>query len=547
VDVDRYLVGGKQTGMMLAARELSLNKLPSGSQNWVNERLIYTHGFGVTMNPVSRFTREGLPQFVLSNMPVESTVPDIKVTRPEIYFGQLTDWPVYVKTHQKEFNFPEGDANNYTTYAGSGGIPMGSFMRRLLLASQVSGDITKVPFSDDVSSDSVLLFRRNIIERAATVAPFLTLDNDPYLVVGDDGALYWFIDAYTTSADYPYARHFPLRTGDINYIRNSVKIVIDAYNGTVSFYLFDPSDPIIQSYQKMFPRLFKPASEMPDFLHKHIRYPELLLRVQAQMYTTYHVENEQVFYNHEDIWTVAQQGRSQSGAQEAQDAIEPFYVLMSFPGESRLEFVSILPFTPANRNNLIGWVGARSDGENYGKVRAYHFPKTRFVDGPLQIQARIDQNSLLSSQLTLWNQQGSKVIRGNLLVIPLNDTILFAEPIYLQAERSPMPELRLVVLATQDRLAYASNFDDALKNLLEARVEETTTTTTTSTTAPGPGTNATPPPQPPTTDVRTLVGRANQALADYRRLTADGKLGEAGAKLDELKRTLEELTKLQPK
>jgi uncharacterized membrane protein (UPF0182 family) len=542
VDVDRYTIGGKQTAVMLAARELSLSKLPSGSQNWVNERLIYTHGFGVTMNPVSQFTPEGLPKFILSNMPVESTSSDIQVKRPEIYFGELTDWPVYVKTRQKEFNYPEGDANNYTTYSGSGGIRMGSFFRRLLLASQISGDITKVPFSDDITADSVLLLRRNIIDRAGTIAPFLTLDNDPYLVVGADGALYWFIDAYTTSDEYPYSRHFPLQNGDINYIRNSVKIVVDAYNGTVSFYVFDTTDPLIQSYQKMFPALFKPASEMPDFLRRHVRYPEVLLRVQAQMYATYHVENEQVFYNHEDIWTVAQQGRSQSGAQEAQDAIEPFFILMSFPGDSRLEFVSILPFTPASRNNLIGWVGARSDGGEYGRLRAYHFPKTRFVDGPLQIQARIDQNSQLSSQLTLWNQQGSKVIRGNLLVIPLNDTILFAEPIYLQAERSPMPELRLVVLATQDRLAYATTFPDALKALLEGRSEAPVISSSNSTSA-----TTTAGAQQPTSDVRTLIERANQALADYRRLTADGKLGEAGTKLDELKRTLEELNRLQPK
>jgi len=540
VDVDRYVVNGKLTGTMLAARELSLSKLPSGSQNWVNERLIYTHGYGVTMNPVSRFTREGLPEFVLSNMPVESTVPEIKVKRPEIYFGELTDSPVYVKTKQKEFNYPEGDANNFTTYEGNGGIRMGSLIRRLVLALQV-GDLTKVPFSDDITPDSALLLRRNISERVGTVAPFLTLDNDPYLVVGDDGALYWFIDGYTTSDEYPYSRHLGLRSGTINYIRNSVKAVVDAYNGTVSLYVFDSSDPLIGAYQKMFPQLFKPASTMPDFLRQHVRYPELLLRVQAEMYSTYHVENEQVFYNHEDIWTVAQQGRSQGGSQQGADTIEPFFILMTFPGERNLEFVSILPFTPANRNNLIGWLGARSDADAYGKLRAYHFPKTKFVDGPLQIQARIDQNSQLSSQLTLWNQQGSKVIRGNLLVIPFGATLLFVEPIYLQAERSPMPELRLVVLATQDRLAYSTTFDDALKNLLEGGTEGPVLTSSGGSGSPeGPVSGV-------GTDARTLVDRANQALNDYRRLTAEGKLGEAGAKLDELKRILEEMSKLPTK
>jgi uncharacterized membrane protein (UPF0182 family) len=534
IDVDRYIVGGKPQAMMLAARELSLNKLPSGSQNWVNERLIYTHGYGVTMNPVSRFTPEGLPEFILSNMPVESTQPDIRVTRPEIYFGELTDWPVYVKTRQKEFNFPEGDANNYSNYEGTGGIRMGSLMRRLLIAWTL-GDITKVPFSDDITPDSVLLMRRNIRERVSELAPFLLFDPDPYIVVGTDGKLYWMIDGFTTSERYPYARHLNLGNTSLNYIRNSVKVVVDAYNGTVRFYVFDAADPLIQAYRKMFPSLFTDAKEMPDFLRNHVRYPELLFRAQAAIYSTYHVENEQVFYNREDVWTIAQQGRSQQG-QGSADSIEPFFVLMRFPGDRTLEFVSILPFTPANRNNLIGWMAGRSDGPQYGKLRAYRFPKTRFVDGPLQIQARIDQDPQLSSQLTLWNQQGSTVIRGNLLVLPLEDTLLFVEPIYLQAERSPMPELRLVVLATQDRLAYAPRFSDALAQLLQGRTAQPTTSAPSSTSQPAT------PPQPHAADLRSLADRANQALADYQRLTSQGKLGDAGSKLDELKRTIEEMS-----
>ncbi len=480
-------------------------------------------------------------------MPIKTARPDIKVTRPEIFFGEPTDWPVYVKTHQKEFNYPEGDSNNYTTYSGTGGIAMSSLARRLVLAFE-NGDILKVPFSDDITADSKLLLHRNISDRAQRLAPFLTLDPDPYIVVGDDGALYWLIDAYTSTDQYPYARHIRTSNGYINYLRNSVKIAVDAYNGDVSFYVFDTTDPLIDAYQKMFPQLFKPAASMPDSLRKHVRYPEELLRVQAMLYTTYHVENEQVFYNHEDLWTVAQQSRSQGSGVSSPDALEPFFILMAFPGDKNLEFVSILPFTPANRNNLIGWLAARSDGDAYGKLRSYHFPKTTFVDGPLQIQARIDQNSQLSSQLTLWNQQGSKVIRGNLLVMPLNDTLLFAEPIYLQAERSPMPELRLVVLATQDRLAYASTFEEALTQLTTGRGPETTTQSTSTT--PGATTAATGEPAPGSTagaDVHSLVDRANAALADYQRLTADGKLGEAGSKLDELKRTLEELRKAQRK
>ncbi len=533
IDVDRYLVANKQQAVMLAARELSLNKLPSGSQNWVNERLIYTHGYGVTMNPVSRFSREGLPEFILSNMPVESTQPDIRVTRPEIYFGELTDWPVYVKTRQREFNYPEGDANNYSVYEGTGGIRMGSLFRRLLIAWTI-GDIAKVPFADDITPESVLLMRRNIRQRVSELAPFLLLDLDPYLVIGADGRLYWIMDGFTTSTRYPYARHLNIGSRSLNYIRNSIKTVIDAYDGSVHFYVFDESDPLIQSYRKMFPVLFANASDMPDFLRRHVRYPELLFRAQAAIYSTYHVENEQVFYNREDVWTIAQQGRGQQG-QGTADTIEPFFVLMRFPGEREQEFVSILPFTPANRNNLIGWMAGRSDGDKYGTLRTYRFPKTRFVDGPLQVQARIDQDPQLSSQLTLWNQQGSNVIRGNLLVIPLEDTLLFAEPIYLQAERSPMPELRLVVLATQDRLAYAARFPDAMAQLLEGRGGAAP--------APGPPTAAESLSEPRSTDSRSLIDRANRALNEYRRLTSEGKLGDAGAKLEDLKNILQEMNR----
>ncbi len=534
VDVDRYTINGKRTQMMIAARELSLNKLPAGSRNWVNERLIYTHGYGVTMNPVSQFTNEGLPELLLSNMPVESASPEIGVTRPEIYFGQLTDWPVYVRTRQKEFNYPEGETNNYVTYEGTGGIRMGSFFRRLLLAWSV-GDLTKVPFSDDITPDSALLVRRNIAERAQTLAPFLVFDSDPYMIIGDGGRLYWMIDAYTASENYPYAQGVNTGGQTINYIRNSVKAVVDAYNGDVRFYVFDDQDPLIQAYRQIFPSLFMPSSQMPAALKEHVRYPELLFQVQALMYATYHVQNEQVYYNHEDVWTVAQQSRTQTG-QQASNAIEPLYVLMQFPGENNPEFVNILPYTPSNRNNLIGWIAGRSDGDAYGSLRAYEFPKTRFVDGPLQIQARIDQDPQLSSQLTLWNQQGSTVIRGNLLVIPLNDILLFAEPIYLQAERSPMPELRLVVLATQDRLAYASRFPEALTNLL--RISGGAPQITSTASPQPPSANSTPG-----SSMRTLIERANQSLTDYQRLTSEGRLGDAGQRLDELKRTLDELNK----
>jgi uncharacterized membrane protein (UPF0182 family) len=531
VDVDRYTVDGKLTSTMLASREIDIEKLPAGTRNWVNDRLIYTHGYGITMNAATRFTPDGLPDFFLSNMPVESFAPGIQVKRPEIYFGELTNWPVYVKTRQQEFNYPEGDKNNYSTYEGSGGIRMGSLLRRLLLATEV-GDLSAVPFSNDIGPDSFLLLHRNILDRVQQLAPFLIFDDDPYMVVGDDGALYWMLDAYTTSDGYPYSRHLTVGRQSVNYIRNSVKAVIDAYNGKVSFYIFDDTDPLITAYQKIYPELFRPKTQMPDFLMRHIRYPELLFETQALMYSAYHVNDEKVFYSREDVWSVAQQTRSQNDGQSA-EGIAPAYVLMTFPGESKLEFVSILPFTPSKRNNMIGWIAGRSDGDSYGKLRAYHLPKTRFVDGPLQIQARIDQDPQLSSQLTLWNQQGSKVIRGNLLVLPIDDVLLYAEPIYLQAERSPMPALRLIVLATQDRLAYATTFDEALKLLLENRRGSLTQSES------GAGSNK----ESTGGTTGTLISRANQALTDYRRLTSEGKLAEAGAKLEELKGILEELNR----
>ncbi|HET9218714.1 MAG TPA: UPF0182 family protein, partial [Terriglobia bacterium] len=386
---------------------------------------------------------------------------------------------------------------------------------------------------------SVLLHRRNIIERASLLAPFLVYDDDPYMVVGADGALYWMIDAYTTSGRYPYSRHISVGNRRINYIRNSVKAVIDAYNGRVTFYVFDSEDPLIAAYQRVFPDLFRPNAEMPDFLREHVRYPELLFQIQALMYSTYHVDNEQIFYNREDVWTVAQQGRAQTGSQAA-ETIEPYFVLMSLGAKDDLEFVSILPFTPSKRNNLIGWLAARSDGENYGKLRTYHLPRTRFVDGPLQIQAKIDQDPQLSSQLSLWNQQGSAVIRGNLLVIPIENTLLFVEPIYLQAQRSPMPALRLIVLATQDRLAYATTFEEALKLLVEGRpgsLLQPTGQPPSQTQAPA----ATTGPPLAAGSSEALIQRANQALADYQRLTAAGRLAEAGARLEELKEVLEQL------
>ena len=544
IDIDRYQIGGSIRQMMLATRELNVDKLPESSRNWINEKLIYTHGYGVTMNPVNGFTQEGLPAMILSNMPVQSTVQSLAVLRPEIYFGELTNTDVYVNTRQKEFNYPQGDANNLTTYAGTSGIRLGGFLRRTLIALD-RGDIAKLPFSDDVGRDSRLLMRRNVRDRVQELAPFLTLDEDPYVVVGRDGRIYWFMDAFTTSGSYPYSRSYDLGREQINYIRNSVKIIIDAYTGATTFYVFDSSDPIIGAYRAVFPRLFTDAAAMPPDLREHVRYPELLLSVQAAVYSLYHMTNPDVFYNREDLWTIA----TEIGlADQRQLASEPNFVLMTLPGERATEFIEILPFTPANRNNLIAWIAGRSDGEHYGQAVVYDFPKTKLVDGPLQIEARIDQNAQLSGQLSLWNQQGSHVRRGSLIVIPIGRGLLYAEPIYLQAERSPMPELRLVVLAVEDRLAYGPTFEAAIAALFGGAASTLSAAALSASPLP-PGqrpSNASLGTHDATEDLNALIRDAARDLSDYQQLTAAGKLGEAGQKLEALKHKLEELQNRRP-
>ncbi len=538
IDIDRYEIGGSLREVMLAVRELNVDKLPESSRNWINDKLIYTHGYGITMNPVNGFTTEGLPTLLLSNMPVQSTAPSLSVTRPEIYFGEMTDTDVYVKTGQQEFNYPEGQTNNLTSYNGTGGIVVGGFLRRILLAFD-RGDLAKLPFSDDVNAESRLLMRRNVRDRVAALAPFLTFDNDPYIVVGADGRLSWVLDAFTSSDSYPYSTHNSLAGEQVNYVRNSVKVVVDAYDGTTTFYVFDNEDPIIGAWRNIFPGLFKDASEMPGWLRKHVRYPELMLSLQADVYGLYHMTNPEVFYNKEDQWTVATEtGMGDSGEQTAQ-AMPPNFVLMNLPGETGLEFVEILPFTPLNRNNMIGWIAARSDGEHYGTAVVYDFPKTRLVDGPQQIEARIDQNAQLSGQLTLWNQQGSHVRRGSLLVIPCGKALLYAEPIYLQAQRSPMPELRLVVLALQDRLAYAPTFDGALASLFGSGSSSLSAAEAPQAAPEAAGTTK------PAESLNALIGQAGRDFADYQRLTAEGKLSEAGQKLDDLKRVLDKMNGLQ--
>lgn len=545
IDIDRYEIDGTARQVMLAVRELNVDRLPESSRTWINQRLIYTHGYGITMNRVNGFTPEGLPDLILSNMPVQSTHADIKVTRPEIYFGELTNSDVYVKTRQQEFDYPQGDTNKVSSYEGTGGIELGGFFRRAIIALD-RGDLTRLPFSDDIVPESRLLMRRNIRDRVTEIAPFLTLDPDPYIVLTKDGRLVWMIDAYTTSSSYPYARHYRLGARRVNYMRNSVKVTVDAYDGTVAFYVYDTEDPLIAAYQGVFPTLFRSRGDMPEDLRSHVRYPELMLEMQAAVYGVYHITEPSVFYNREDVWSVASEVGFNERREQATQVMEPNFVLMKLPGEDSIEFVEMLPFTPQNRNNLIGWIAGRSDEPHYGSALVFNFPQNRLVDGPLQIEARIDQNPQLSSQLSLWNQQGSNVRRGGLIVIPVGRALLYAEPIYLQAERSPMPELRLVVLALQDRLAHGPTFEAALSALFGAEAP-TFASATGRPAAPG----LPPPPEPSpgalpslsgaTPSGTDLISEAARDLEEYQRLTAEGRLGEAGQRLEALKRKLEEL------
>jgi len=537
VDVDRYRTGGELRQMMIATRELDVNKLPEQSRNWINERLVYTHGYGVTMNPVNEFTNEGKPRFALSNMPIE-TSGDIRVTRPEIYFGERTNTDVYVKTNQREFDYPQGENNNYTVYEGEGGFAVGSWLRRVCIAWTL-GDLTKLPFSDDVTAESRVLMRRNIGERIRRIAPFLTFDSDPYIVINDDGRLVWMIDAFTSSARFPYSRHYDVNGRRVNYLRNSVKATVDAYTGAVNFYVFDSADPLVAAYRQTFPALFKDAAEMPAGLRAHVRYPEMLIKAQSEVFGLYHTQSAAMFFGREDMWSVAQQAavntENKQNQNQSTQSLDPYQILISLPGENAPpEFLQVLPFTPANRNNMIAWMAGRSDGDAYGRLAVYKFPVSRVIDGPAQIEARIDQDAQLSGQITLWSQQGSKVKRGNLIVLPIGTGLLYIEPIYLQADRSPMPELRLVVLATQEKLVYAANFETALAQLLGGTENRPAQT------------NAAPTNQPETSEETTqtneqLIKQAAQNLSDYQKFTAEGKLAEAGQKLAELKQTLEKL------
>ena len=453
VDVDRYELAGGRRQVMLAAREINAELLPENARTWVNQRLQFTHGFGAVMSPVTELEGEGLPTFFIQDIPPQSRV-GIRITEPRIYFGEKTTDYVIVNAEAEEFDYPKGDENVSNSYAGADGITLGSRLRRAVFAWHFR-DLNLL-ISGNLRPESRLLYRRTLQQRIGTLAPFLRLDRDPYLVVAH-GRLVWMQDAYTTARTYPYAE--PVRGLGINYIRNPVKITVDAYDGTVTFWALDPDEPVLAAYARMFPGLFRPFTEMSPDLQQHVRYPEDLFLIQTEMYRTYHMTNPDVFYNKEDLWNFPTDA---AGGEMRRGIADPYYVITKLPGESGEEFILMQPMTPANRSNMIGWVAARSDLDHYGELLVYELPKERLIYGPQQIEARIDQDTVISQQLSLWNQMGSKVIRGNLLVIPVEDAVVYVEPLYLRSTQGQIPELKRVIVAYGDRLAMERTLDAAL-------------------------------------------------------------------------------------
>jgi uncharacterized protein len=504
VDVDRYDVKGVRRQVMLGAREIVPSLLPQNARTWVNQRLQFTHGFGAVMSPVTEFQGEGLPVMFLKDIPPTSPV-GLEVSEPRIYFGERTDDYVVVGGAAEEFDHPQGDANVSNRYAGKGGVALGSFFRRLVFGWYF-GDLNLV-ISGNLGSQSRILFRRAIHERISRIAPFLRLDRDPYLVVSG-GRFYWIQDAYTVASSYPYSE--PVPGGRFNYIRNSVKVVVDAYDGTVVLYAVDGAEPVLAAYARIFPGLFRPIAEMPEELRRHVRYPEDLFLIQAEMYRTYHMTSPDVFYNKEDLWSFPQETVGGSRA-----SVEPYYVIMRLPGDKEEEFILMQPMTPSNRNNMVAWLAARCDGARYGELVEFAFPKERLVYGPQQIEARIDQDTVISQQLSLWNQMGSKVIRGNLLVIPVEDAIVYVEPLYLRSEQGQIPELKRVIVAYGDRVVMEPSLEQALARVFAGApappsrtVEETASAAAPS--APAPA--AEPPPGAPQSTAREHYRAALEKL-----------------------------------
>jgi len=512
VDNDRYRINGELKQVMLSPRELP----PDSNRNWINEHLTYTHGFGLALGPVDQVTAQGQPVLYIKDIPPASSVPSLKIDRPEIYFGEMSNDRVYVKTNAKEFDYPTINDSVYKNYDGEGGVPIGSMWRQLLFSLRF-GDM-KLLLSNDLTADSRALFDRNISERLKQIAPFLRFDEDPYLVI-HEGRLFWIADAYTISDRYPYSQ----TVDGVNYMRNSVKAVVDAYHGHVQLYIADESDPMIRTYARIYPGALKPLSEMPEGLRAHLRYPEDIFELQSRVYSIYHMGQPQIFYNKEDLWTVASMGEAEGKSQN----MKPYYTIMKLPGERGEEFILMLPFTPKDKNNLSAWMAARSDGEHYGKLIVYRFPKQKVSYGPKQVVGLINQDPEISRQRTLWDQKGSSVSMGTLMVIPIEESLIYVQPLYLRAESVRIPELRRVVVVAENRIAMEPTLEAALARLFgEAPAGELK-----------PPASETKPGEPPAApQAPATANLADQAKQHYDRALQAQREGDWARYGEEIKR-----------
>lgn len=531
VDNDRYWLDGTYRQVSLSPRELSYDDLPS--KVWLNQHLNYTHGYGLCLGPVNESTREGLPNLFIKNIPPVSTT-NIQITRPEVYYGEMGNEYCIVNSRAQEFDYPSGDQNVYSTYEGVGGLRIGSLLQRLLFSIKFKE--IKILLSQDIQSDSRVMIYRRVMERAQRLTPFIRFDQDPYMVIDKEGHLWWMLDGYTVSDKFPYSE--PVTRG-VNYIRNAVKVTINAYDGRIRFYLADDSDPLIHVYSNIFPGVFEPLSEMPDDLRAHIRYPQDMFSIQAQMYATYHMADPRVFYNKEDLWRVTQK----ASADGTQTTMNPYYTIMKLPevGKSE-EFILMIPFTPARKNNMIAWMAARCDGDDYGKVLVFNFPKQKLVYGPQQIESRIDQQPEISQQLTLWDQGGSRVIRGTLLVIPIENSILYVEPLYLAAEAGGgLPEMRRVIVSYADQVVMEPTLDEALSKIfgeIDGRPSTVPTPSGTQLASAPIGR----PSQPASAGMRALSQEANRFF-----VSAQGKMrrGDLAGYAEDIERLGEVLKRMQ--
>ncbi len=517
VDVDRYVINGKYTQAFLTAREIDETKIDS---SWLNKHLKYTHGYGATLSRVDKVTSSGQPDVLIGNIPPESTVEEIQITRPEIYFGELSNEYIIVNTDEMEFDYPDGATNKYTQYEGTAGIKM-NFFNRLVFA--VREGSMKLLVSSNIDSNSKIIINRNVMARVQKIMPQLSYENDPYLVT-DNGKLYWMVDAYTESSLYPYSEPFD---GNTNYIRNSVKVVVDAYNGDVKFYIVDENDPIAKTMQKIYPTLFRSFDEMPEGLQAHIRYPNYLFQIQASVYSRYHMEDVGVFYQKEDLWDIANEIY---GTEKVQ--MTPNYYIAKLPGETSAEFFNSIPFTPRSKQNMTALMVARNDGGNYGQLILYQFPKSKTVYGPEQIEAQIDQNTEISKEFSLWSSNGTSYRRGNMFVIPINTSLLYVEPVYLEATNSSIPEVKRIIMAYGDKIAYEETLADCLTSLFGGDAEK------------GVDNESSPvsdEKDSQTLSTRQLAKLASQAFEDAQNAQKNGDWAGYGKYLDKLEEYLNQL------